>query len=330
MQTTLNAPRRSGSSINGWYVVGLMASVGLHAWAYRLAERVPLTGFSKEPVAALAPPRFVVKQVAIDPRTLQDAPEPPKPAEKQPVVPDKLVFSEAKPQAVDVDLQVKPVEKKKLVEERVEAPAENVPLAGLKSAGPSSLDSELRSVAGNLLQAGPSSKAQPVLAMATEAGVQKAGRGGTGEKDGTFAGRVSLEDALDAIGKIPTRESPVAIPGNALFGYDSSELGPESLPVLEKIAELRRRFPDYVMVIIGHTDATGTEDYNLRLSQRRADAVKEWLVKRYKMEAWKLETVGRGSTELIVPAGNVEDQAPNRRVEVLLRPVNQPGKAPRK
>jgi outer membrane protein OmpA-like peptidoglycan-associated protein len=102
------------------------------------------------------------------------------------------------------------------------------------------------------------------------------------------------------------------------------------VPILEKIADLRRRFPDYVMVITGHTDATGSEEYNLRLSQRRADAVKEWLVKRYKMDAAKLETVGRGSTELIVPAGNVEDQAPNRRVEVLLRPLNQPGKVPRR
>jgi outer membrane protein OmpA-like peptidoglycan-associated protein len=330
MQTTLNAPRRGGSSINGWYVVGLLASLGLHTYAYRWAGQISLEGFSREPAAALAPPSFVVKQVSIDPRTLQDAPPPPKAEEKQPVVPEKLVFSEAKPQAMDVDLQVKPVEKKKLSEEKMEAAVENVPLAGLKSAGPSSLDSELRSLAGNMLQAGPTSKAQPVLAMATEAGVQKAGRTGAAGKEGNFTGRVSLEDALDALGKIPTRESPVAIPGNALFGYDSSELGPESLPVLEKIAELRRRFPNDVLMIVGHTDASGTEEYNLRLSQRRADAVKEWLVRRHKMDPSKLETSGRGSAELIVPAGSVEDQAPNRRVEAYVVPINQHGKNPKR
>jgi outer membrane protein OmpA-like peptidoglycan-associated protein len=80
------------------------------------------------------------------------------------------------------------------------------------------------------------------------------------------------------------------------------------------------------MVIVGHTDSKGTEEYNLGLSQRRADAVKEWLVKHHKMDPSKLETVGRGAAELIVPAGSVEEEAPNRRVEVILRPANQPGR----
>jgi outer membrane protein OmpA-like peptidoglycan-associated protein len=78
------------------------------------------------------------------------------------------------------------------------------------------------------------------------------------------------------------------------------------------------------MGIIGHTDSTGSPDYNMRLSQRRADAVKEWLVRRYNMNPAKLETMGRGSQELLVPVGNVDEQAPNRRVEVLLRPSGPP------
>jgi outer membrane protein OmpA-like peptidoglycan-associated protein len=150
-------------------------------------------------------------------------------------------------------------------------------------------------------------------------GASKMGNG-SGVGDAGVPGRQSIEDALANIGQVPTRESPVAIPGNALFGHDSSELGPESIPMLEKIADLRRRFPDYIMGIIGHTDSTGSPDYNMRLSQRRADAVKEWLVRRYNMNPAKLETMGRGSQELLVSGGNVEDQAPNRRVEVLLRP----------
>jgi outer membrane protein OmpA-like peptidoglycan-associated protein len=267
-----------------------------------------------------------VKQVAFDPKTLQDAPEPPKPAEKAPVVPEKLVFSEGKPKAADVDLQVKPVEKQTLPEEKTEPRTENVRVAPLKNSGPSSLDSELRSVAGGLLQTGPSSRAQPVLAMATEAGVEGGAKKAGGGQDRMLSGRISLDDALDALGRVPTRESPVAIPGNALFDYAKAELGSEALPVLQKIADLRRRFPDYIMVIVGHTDSKGTEEYNLGLSQRRADAVKEWLVKHHKMDPSKLETVGRGAAELIVPAGSVEEEAPNRRVEVILRPANQPGR----
>ena len=53
------------------------------------------------------------------------------------------------------------------------------------------------------------------------------------------------------------------------------------------------------------------------------------LVRRYNMNPAKLETMGRGSQELLVPAGNVEEQAPNRRVEVLLRPSGPaPGARP--
>jgi len=75
------------------------------------------------------------------------------------------------------------------------------------------------------------------------------------------------------------------------------------------------------MVIVGHTDNTGSPDYNVRLSARRAEAVKEWLVKRYGMAANKLDTMGRGSQELLVVSGNVDEQAPNRRVEVVLVPA---------
>ncbi|NBV84921.1 MAG: OmpA family protein, partial [Verrucomicrobia bacterium] len=65
----------------------------------------------------------------------------------------------------------------------------------------------------------------------------------------------------------------------------------------------------------------GSADYNLRLSQRRADAVKEWLVRRYNASPAKLETIGRGAQELLVPSGSVDEQASNRRVEVVLVPA---------
>jgi OmpA-OmpF porin, OOP family len=75
------------------------------------------------------------------------------------------------------------------------------------------------------------------------------------------------------------------------------------------------------MVIVGHTDNIGSPDYNLRLSQRRADAVKEWLVRRYNVNPARLDTIGRGAQELLIPSGTVDQQASNRRVEVLLVPA---------
>jgi outer membrane protein OmpA-like peptidoglycan-associated protein len=330
MQAVSNSHRRNSNSIGGWYAFALIASVGAHGWLANWSKSFVVPGFSEKTAPALLPPRFVIKQVKFDPKVLDSLPEPLKPEQKAPVVPEKFVFSDSKPKAPDVDLQVKPLDvQKQLVEERPEAKAELISASPLPASVGSSLDGELRSLAGAMLQVAPSSNAQPVLALAAQM-ANAAGAGGSGAVGMAVPGRQSIEDALNAIGQVATRESPVAIPGNALFGYDSSELGEESVPILEKIADLRRRFPDYIMVIIGHTDAMGSSDYNLRLSQKRADAVREWLIRRYGMDPSKLETIGRGAQELMVVDGSVDEQAPNRRVEVILRPANLPSKAPKK
>jgi outer membrane protein OmpA-like peptidoglycan-associated protein len=324
MSTNVNVPRgeQQHSTGQAWYVAALVISLGVHGWGYFWSRSFPIQGLKEAAAPALLPPRFVVKQVQFDPKSLQDAPEPAPAAKKEPPSPDKLVFSDAKPQAADVKLDVKPVDlSKQLVDEKPKAQTESLAMTQLPQSTAGALDSELSALAGAFLKAPAVSNAQPVLAMSQQLakGASKMGAG-TGVGDSAVPGRQSIEEALANIGQVPTRESPVAIPGNALFGHDSSDLGPESIPMLEKIADLRRRFPDYIMGIIGHTDSTGSPEYNMRLSQRRADAVKEWLVRRYNMNPAKLETMGRGSQELLVPTGNVEEQAPNRRVEVLLRP----------
>lgn len=133
-------------------------------------------------------------------------------------------------------------------------------------------------------------------------------------------GRQTLEQALSS-NAAPSEESPVGIPGSALFKHDSADLGPDSLPVLQQIALLAKKFSDYGLVISGYTDSTGTAEYNRRLSQRRADVVREWLVGNASVAPARVEARGRGTENLIVPAGrSVEEQAPNRRVEVTLRP----------
>lgn len=329
MQAVSNSHRRNSNSISGWYAFAFIASLAAHGWLANWSKSFVVQGFSEKATPSLLPPKFVIKQVKFDPKVLDSVPEPSKPVQKAPVVPEKFVFSDSKPKATDVDLQVKPLDvQKQLVEERPEAKAELISASPLPGSAGSSLDGELRSLAGAMLQAAPSSNAQPVLALASQMAKAVGAGGGVGGM--AVSGRQSIEDALNAIGQVATRESPVAIPGNALFGYDSSELGEESVPILEKIADLRRRFPDYIMVIIGHTDAMGSSDYNLLLSQKRADAVREWLIRRYGMDPSKLETIGRGAQELMVVDGSVEEQAPNRRVEVILRPANLPSKAPKK
>ena len=317
MNVAMNAPRRTQQSSGvGWYVLALVASLGVHGAFWMWSTRVRVQGLQESRGPNLVPPRFVVKQVTVDPRSLQEATEAPKvEADKAPNL-DALIFTDSKPQAVDVKLDVKSADLAKSLVQESRAPAA-VPAAPQKisTAQTAALDAELSSLSSSFLQAPPVSTSQPVLAATAKRSAVADG------VDLPIPGRISIEQALARIGQVDFNETPVAIPGRALFAHNSVELGPDSIPMLEKIAQLRGARPDYVMQIVGHTDATGTLEYNQRLSQRRAEAVKEWLVKRYGMDASKIETVGKGSSDLRVPAtGSVDEQAPNRRVEVVFKP----------
>ena len=327
MHNTANVPRRSqASQVQSLFLIALLLSLGLHAAFLVWSRGFRLHGLRESTTPMLLPPKFVVKQVTVDPKTLQDAVEPPKIEEKPMPKLDAIVFDDAKPKSVDVKMEAKPTElAKPLIDEKPKAAPAPMNVEAVPTAKLGALDAELGSLAGSFLQTTAVSKAQPVLALS-----KGDPKGSVNGVDMAIPGRQSLDKVLENIGLVRS-DTPVAIPGNALFGYDSSELGPDSIPVLEKIADLRRRFPDYVMVIIGHTDALGGADYNQTLSQRRAEAVKEWLVRRYKMDPSKLETSGRGSQELLVPPDrSVEDQGPNRRVEVILRPPSPAPKSPQR
>jgi outer membrane protein OmpA-like peptidoglycan-associated protein len=69
--------------------------------------------------------------------------------------------------------------------------------------------------------------------------------------------------------------------------------------------------------IEGHTDSDGADDANLKLSQDRAAAVKEYLVTNYKVDAARLETKGSGETKPIDTNDTPEGKANNRRVELV-------------
>ena len=70
----------------------------------------------------------------------------------------------------------------------------------------------------------------------------------------------------------------------------------------------------------GYTDSFGTFEYNLDLSQRRADSVKRYLVEAMGINPAQVQTHGFGATKFRAsPNGSIEEQSPNRRVEVVVR-----------
>lgn len=129
---------------------------------------------------------------------------------------------------------------------------------------------------------------------------------------------------LDALNDAPAAPRALSLPGNTTFGYDDDKLGAEGRTAMETVAEVFKKFLgedllSSTFIITGHTDSYGTAVYNDQLSLRRAEAVRSWLVVNLGIAPDKIQTAGEGSRKMIVPTGTVEEQTPNRRVEIVIR-----------
>ncbi len=104
------------------------------------------------------------------------------------------------------------------------------------------------------------------------------------------------------------------------FAFNKAKIRPEDMPVLDEAAETLRSKPDMRVDVNGYCDAVGSERYNLRLSQRRADAVAKYLEGKG-ISADRLIPQGFGKTNFVASNDTAEDRAQNRRVELV--PVGQ-------
>jgi len=102
------------------------------------------------------------------------------------------------------------------------------------------------------------------------------------------------------------------------FASDSATLTPAARERLDEIAQMLRAHPEVTLLIVGHTDSRGSEAYNQRLSEQRAESVANYLIQRG-VSASRVTTSGRGELE---PRGTNSTEAGrqlNRRVEIFLR-----------
>jgi outer membrane protein OmpA-like peptidoglycan-associated protein len=115
-----------------------------------------------------------------------------------------------------------------------------------------------------------------------------------------------------------TERGVVLTLGNVLFQFDSAELVPGAAQQLDQLANALRQHPDYTVEIDGFTDSTGSETYNLGLSQRRAETVRRALTMRG-IDPGRV-VAARGHGEASPVASNETDlgRQMNRRVEVLI------------
>ncbi|MBQ0076043.1 MAG: OmpA family protein [Bacteroidales bacterium] len=104
---------------------------------------------------------------------------------------------------------------------------------------------------------------------------------------------------------------------NVYFATDKTEVLPSSQPGLNDLYQMLHEYPYIRVKIVGHTDNTNTAEYNQRLSEGRAASVRKSMLKRG-IEAWRLETEGKGLTEPIDTNDTPEGRQHNRRVEFII------------
>lgn len=122
-------------------------------------------------------------------------------------------------------------------------------------------------------------------------------------------GGVDLRRQLISKGKISTN--------GILFDSGSANIQPQSLGIVRQISQVLMQDKNINLLIVGHTDADGTDDTNLKLSKARAEAVKSALIDIYKISGDRLTTDGKGESVPVSDNSTNEGKAENRRVEFV-------------
>jgi len=111
----------------------------------------------------------------------------------------------------------------------------------------------------------------------------------------------------------------LTLPQDLLFATDSATLRPDLQADLRTIANNLVNFPRSDVIVVGHTDNTGTAAYNQNLSERRAGSVAQ-VLRAQGVASNRIQTQGRGLTQPVASNATPAGRAQNRRVEIFIRP----------
>jgi outer membrane protein OmpA-like peptidoglycan-associated protein len=343
--------RRDGA-LKWWMMLAIILSFAFHGvliWCFenldwagssatqRVIERAPLERFKINP--ELLKQQDTIREI---PKDLIDAKKP----DLESFKPDLDAYEKASmiPLNQEIDLSPNVAEIKNLV--RATAPEQMKGNAGsgasrlaqmmevtASSAGPSAADvaSAMAAVKSSVLSK-PVSAKQMVLDTAPKGsadakiGMELLEALGDGSKGNSAAGAKvkgfsNLDDLLSGGGQVGGSTDPILMPTDLLFEFGSDQLADKARLSMMKLGFLIQKNPNSVFIIEGHTDTIGTEEDNLALSQRRANAVVDWLQRSLRLTSERIRAEGLGETDPIRNReGSQEEQAINRRVEIKVRP----------
>ena len=306
-----------------WFVRALVVSLLLHAGLLVFFRSTKLERFTPY-TERLVPRAFNLGHAEIDAKLLNDEEEKPaaqkvKEPEAKPIqpLPDEresfekmLTETRITPSAPD---EIRPIVSEKPM---VEATSLQT-MAKAKDDARQSLEHELDAVRNQLIKDKPKVSSESLLNLSKNA---NNGAGGS-----NAARTFSNLDSLLAGGSLKGPVSPLNLPGGALFGFDKADILPQAEEMLRKLAKLIERNPRAIFTVEGYADSIGEATpeghaHNLDLSQRRADAVKEYLIARMHINPSRIESRGYGSTKFLTPpSGEADREAQNRRVEIVIR-----------
>lgn len=148
--------------------------------------------------------------------------------------------------------------------------------------------------------------------------------GAIGGVAGAYIGRKMDKQAEEIRKNVPGAEVIEAGEGlivkfdsGILFDVNKSELKSEAMTNIQNLASSMKNNPETNIMVIGHTDADGSDSYNYSLSERRAAAVKSYALAQG-VAGGRLTTVGKGETEPIADNSTANGKAQNRRVEIVI------------
>ena len=114
----------------------------------------------------------------------------------------------------------------------------------------------------------------------------------------------------------------LVMPSNVTFDIDKADIKASFYPVLDSVALILDEYKKTIIDVVGHTDSTGSHQYNQALSERRADSVTKYLISQ-NVDRVRIETFGMGETRPIADNSTAQGRQLNRRVELTLIPVTK-------
>jgi outer membrane protein OmpA-like peptidoglycan-associated protein len=138
----------------------------------------------------------------------------------------------------------------------------------------------------------------------------------------------AVQAVAGVVQALEVKETPteirIELSADVLFDFDKADIRPDASKVLSQAADVLKDHATRRVVIEGHTDGKGSDEYNQRLSQRRAQAVKRWFQERAGLKSMTLETRGWGAKRPVAPnakpdgSDDPEGRQKNRRVEIVI------------